>query len=200
MGSIVVTRTPLPQRETTAGRHGPAAGADFTVRGQHVAPADVAPDMHDLAARVRSLMALQQGRILQLRLGGRFFDAVVTASGPEAYAVVDLMDEVQHVGGEQPDACGPVIEDPERNWLIWLVPPGTSDHWKPHRYGTCLGQPYELALPPITQTEPPGPYWYRPCRGDRLVPPGPLHEILNRFRPGPIPHEELLGNILSTIS
>ncbi|WP_432190287.1 hypothetical protein [Streptomyces sp. Tue6028] len=176
------------------------ADVNFTVRGQSVAKADAAPDMRDLAARVRNLMALQQGRVLQLPLGGRFFDIVVTAAGPEAYAVVDLMDEVQHSGGERPDACGPVIEDPERNWLIWLVPPGTQQVWAPHRYGICLGQPYELALPPITQTEPPGPYWYRPCRGDRLVPPGPLCDLLSRFQPGPIPHEELLGNILSTIS
>ncbi|WP_435224268.1 hypothetical protein [Streptomyces sp. Tue6028] len=195
-----MTRTPLPQRVPTTGLMGPAADVEFTVRGQQIAKADVAPDMHDLAARIRNLMALQQGRILQLPLGGRFFDIVITAAGPEAYAVVDLMDEVQHTRGERPDACGPVIDDPERNWLIWLVPPGTSDNWEPHRYGTCLGRPYELALPPITQTEPPGPYWYRPCRSDRLVPPGPLRDFLNRFRPGPIPHEELLGAILSTIS
>ncbi|WP_432187900.1 hypothetical protein [Streptomyces sp. Tue6028] len=121
------------------------ADADFTVRGRHVAQADVAPGMHDMAARVRNLMALQQGHGLQLPLGGRFFDIVVTASCPEAYAVVDLMDEVQHVSGERPDACGPVIEDPERNWLVWLVPPGTSESWAPHRYGACLGRPYELA-------------------------------------------------------
>ncbi|GAA5022819.1 hypothetical protein GCM10023335_55020 [Streptomyces siamensis] len=59
----------------------------------------------------------------------RFFDAVVTASCPEAYAVVDLMDAVQHMSGERPDACGPVIEDPERNWLIWRttsVPAGRN--------------------------------------------------------------------------
>ncbi|MCX5182627.1 hypothetical protein [Streptomyces sp. NBC_00268] len=145
-------------------------------------------------------MSLQQGRVLQLPLGGHFFDIVVTASCPEAYAVVSLMDEVQHAGGGRPDACGPVIEDPERQWLIWLVPPGARESWAPHRYGMCLGSPHQLALPPMTQAEPPGPYWLRPCRGDRLVPPAPLRDFLDRFQPGPIPHEELLGNVLSTIS
>ncbi|MFG2257263.1 hypothetical protein [Streptomyces mirabilis] len=197
-----MTRTPLPQRPSTWRSSAPAAGVDFTVRGEDIAPEDVAPDMRDLAARVRSLADLQRGAPLQLPLGGRFFDVVVTASGPEAYAVVSLMDEVQHVPGQRAAApsCGPVIEDPERGWLIWLVPPGTHAVWEPLRYGTCLGAPYELALPPIAQTEPPGPYWLRPCRGDRLVPHWPLRDFLDRFQPGPIPHEELLGRFLSTIS
>ncbi|WP_055495559.1 hypothetical protein [Streptomyces sp. TP-A0356] len=48
-----------------------------------------------------------------------------------AHAVRDQwgMDGIQHTGNEQADACGPVIEDPQRSWLIWLVPPGTSDQW-----------------------------------------------------------------------
>ena len=172
------------------------------MRDQSIAPADVASDMGDLAARVRNLMALQRGGPLQLPLGGRFFDVVVTASGPEAYAVMRLMDDLQRVPGPRltAPACGPVIEDPERRWLLWLVPPGTHAVWEPNRYGTCLGAPYELALPPIAQTDPPGPYWLRQCRGDRLVPHWPLHDFLRRFQPGPIPHEELLGNVLSTIS
>ncbi|WP_406834876.1 hypothetical protein ACICHK_00375 [Streptomyces sp. AHU1] len=192
--------TPLPQRAANPRGSAPAGSVDFTAHAQNVAPEDVAPDMRDLAARVRNLMNLQRGRPLRLPLGGRFFDIVVTASGPEAYAVVDLMDQVQHVPGWRPDACGPVIEDPERDWLIWLVPPGTRESWEPHRYGACLGSPYELALPPLLQTEPPGPYWLRPCRGDRLVPPLPLADFLNRFQPGPTPHEELLGSVLNTIS
>jgi len=156
--------------------------------------------MGDLAARVRSLMALQQQRVLQLPLGGRFFDIVVTGSGPEAYAVMTLMDEIQNTGEGAPDACGPVIEDPERSWLIWLVPPGTSERWVPHRYAMCLGRPHHIALPALTQGEPPGPYWLRPCRGDRLVPPAPLRELLDQFQPAPVPHETLLGAVLSTIS
>ncbi|MGW4518791.1 hypothetical protein ACWEO4_44500 [Streptomyces sp. NPDC004393] len=92
-------------------------------------PQHVASDMGDLAARVRSLMALQQQRVLQLPLGGNFFDIVVTAGGAQAYAAMKVMDGIQHTGNEQPDACGPVIEDPHRSWLIWLVPPGTSEQW-----------------------------------------------------------------------
>ncbi|MGW3633474.1 hypothetical protein ACWD7F_25520 [Streptomyces sp. NPDC005122] len=158
--------------------------------------------MHDLATRVRSLMDLKRGAPQQLPLGGRFFDIVVTASGPQAHAVVRLLDEVQRISGSRPDtpACGPVIEDPERGWLIWLVPPGTRDDWQPLRYGMCLSAPYVLALPPLDQTEPPGPYWLRPCRGDRLVPRWPLRDYLDQFRPGPTPHEEILANVLCTIS
>ncbi|MGW3668571.1 hypothetical protein [Streptomyces sp. NPDC005141] len=197
-----MTRTPLSQRPPKRRGSASAPGIEFLTQTMDVAPEDVAPDMHDLAARVRSLMDLQQGRPLQLPLGGRFFDIVVTASGPEAYAVVSLMDEVQHVPGQRltTPACGPVIEDSERGWLIWFVPPGTHAVWEPLRYGMCLGAPYELALPPMAQTEPPGPYWLRPCRGDRLVPHLPLRDFLDRFQPGPIPHEVLLGQFLSTIS
>jgi hypothetical protein len=156
--------------------------------------------MGDLAARVRSLMALQHQRVLQLPLGGRFFDVVVTASGPQAYAAIKAMDGIQGNGNEQPDACGPVIEDPQRSWLIWFVPPGTSEQWEPHRYASCLGRPHHVALPVMTAAEPPGPYWLRPCRGDRLVPPKALRNLLDHYQPGPAPHETLLGSVLSTIS
>lgn len=197
-----MTRTPLPHRPASWNGRAPAARAEFTSRSQVIAPEDVAPDMHDLAARVRNLMDLHRGAPLKLPLGGHFFDIVVTANGPEAYAVMSLLDEVQHVPGRRTGvpSCGPVIEDHERGWLIWLVPPGTHAVWEPHRYGTCLGAPYELALPALTQTEPPGPYWLRPCRGDRLVPHHPLRDFLDRFQPGPIPHEELLGRFVSSIS
>ncbi|MFD9097768.1 hypothetical protein [Streptomyces collinus] len=165
-----------------------------------VDPALVAQDMGDLASRVRSLMALQRQEVLQLPLGGRFFDLIVTASGPQAYAAIKMMDEIQHTGDEGADACGPVIEDPQRSWLIWLVPPGTSEQWEPHRYATCLGQPHRVALPATTSVEPPGPYWLRPCRGDRLVPPTALRPLLDRLQPSPAPHETLLGSVLSTIA
>ncbi|MFF3312781.1 hypothetical protein [Streptomyces sp. NPDC002952] len=156
--------------------------------------------MGDLASRVRALMALQNQQVLQLPLGGRFFDVVLTASGPQAYAVMAVMDAVQQSGDDAADACGPVIEDPQRSWLLWLVPPGTSERWAPHRYATCLGRPHHIALPAMTATKPPGPYWRRPCRGDRLVPPAVLRQLLDQFQPGPAPHEALLGSMLSTIS
>ncbi|MFB7601074.1 hypothetical protein [Streptomyces sp. NPDC056160] len=191
----------MPRRQRAEGRiRPPGPPVSFTPQNFAVAPESVAPDMADLASRVRTFLSLQRGEVLQLPLGGQFFDIVVTASGPQAYAVVRLLDGLQHSGVERLDACGPVIEDPLRSWLIWLVPPGTSERWAPHRYATCLGRPYKVALPPMTQAKPPGPYWLRPCRNDRLVPPAALRDLLDRFQPGPTPHETLLGAVLSDIS
>lgn len=187
----------LPRRGVAAGRPLPAAApAGFTTSSDTVDASQVASDMGDLAHRVRSLMALQSGQTAQLPLGGRFFDIVITANGPDAYSAVRVLDSIQHSGAERADACGPVIEDTRRGWYIWLVPPGTSDRWEPHRYGMCLGRPYSLALPALTAAEPPGPYWLRPCRGDRLVPAAALREQLDLFQPGPVPHETLLGSVL----
>ncbi|MFH8772040.1 hypothetical protein [Streptomyces sp. NPDC017958] len=191
----------LQRREVDPDRELPhAQPAGFTTSTDLIDPARVASDMGDLATRVRHLMALQRQQVLQLPLGGSFFDVVVTASGPQAYAVMAVLDGIQHTGNERADACGPVIEDPQRSWLLWLVPPGTSEQWGPHRYASCLGRPHQLALPAMTAVEPPGPFWLRPCRSDRLVPPASLHELLNQFQPGPAPHETLLGSALSTIS
>ncbi|MEU7305363.1 hypothetical protein [Streptomyces sp. NPDC007206] len=191
----------LPQRtKTVPERPIPQAGPPIFQSAIEVDPACVAPDMADLATRVRQLMNVRRDQVLQLPLGGNFFDIVVTASGPEAYAAVAVMDGIQRVGDERPDACGPVIEDPQRSWLIWLVPPGTSAQWAPHRHAMCLGRPHHLALPAVTSTEPPGPYWLRPFRGDRLVPPAALRQLLEQFQPGPTLHEAVLGSLLSTIS
>ncbi|MEU4090172.1 hypothetical protein, partial [Streptomyces aureus] len=52
----------------------------FTALDLGVDPEDVSHDMHTLAARVRNLMDLQQGRPFRLPLGGQFFDTVVTAA------------------------------------------------------------------------------------------------------------------------
>ncbi|WP_316762535.1 hypothetical protein [Streptomyces herbicida] len=191
----------MPRRPVDADRVIPPAGpAGFVTTTGRIDAAHVAPDMGDLATRVRSLMALQQQRVLQLPLGGHFFDIIVTASGPQAYAAIKVMDGIQHSGDERADACGPVIEDPQRSWLIWLVPPGTSEQWAPHRYATCPGRPHRLGLPAITSAGPPGPYWLRPCRGDRLVPPTALRPLLDQFQPSPAPHETLLGSVLSSIA
>ncbi|MET8453352.1 hypothetical protein [Streptomyces sp. NPDC005209] len=191
----------LPRRNVALNRESPPAGpVAFPTRTGVVDPALVAPDVRDLATRVRQLMGLHQAHVLQLPLGGQFFDIVVTASGPQAYAAIKVMDEIQRTGDEQDDACGPVIEDPQRSWLIWFVPPGTSEQWGPHRYSACLGRPHSIALPQMTASEPPGPYWLRPCRGDRLVPATALRQQLDEFRPGPPPHEAVLGSMLSTIS
>ncbi|MGV9565094.1 hypothetical protein [Streptomyces sp. NPDC003480] len=156
--------------------------------------------MRTLADRIRSMMALQRGVEAVLPLGGHLFDAVITASGPAASAVIAMMDEIQRAAGDTPDACGPVIEDPQRGWLIWLVPSGTSERWTPHRYAMCLGRPHMLALPPLAQMDPPGVFWRRRLRGDRLAPPEPLRDLLERFQPGPAPHESVLASVLCTIS
>ncbi|WP_225828476.1 hypothetical protein [Streptomyces naphthomycinicus] len=194
--------TALPQRKPQVDTPRPAPMPTFRDEwlGSAAPPHEPAADMGTLADRIRHLMDLAAGQQLTLPLGGRYFDLVVTASGPIAYPVVRLMDDIQKGPDDPPDACGPVIEDPQRGWLIWLVPPGTSDEWAPHQFATCLGSPHRLALPPMDQTEPPGPYWLRRMRSDRLVPPGPLRQYLDQFRPGPAPHEAVLGSMLSTIS
>ncbi|MEV5979581.1 hypothetical protein [Streptomyces sp. NPDC052114] len=183
----------LPQRFVEPGHDLPAVGdVAFVSRAEIIDRADVAPDMGDLAARVRVLMNLQGGRSSLLPLGGRLFDVVVTAGGGDARAIVRLLDDAQV------DGCGPVIDDPERSWLYWLVPPGSSDRWAPHRFGTCLGHPHQISLPPPDQTDPPGAYWLRPLNHDRRVPTGPLRDYLDRFQPTPVPHVELLAATLRT--
>ncbi|MET7649877.1 hypothetical protein [Streptomyces sp. NPDC005486] len=193
--------TELPRRNSKSEVPYPAPAPIFTPSAVS-APREPAADMGTLAERIRSLMDLAAGRPMSLPLGGRYFDAVITANGHAAYGVVRLMDDVQRGPGDPPDACGPVIEDPQRGWLIWLVPPGTSSHWAraPHRFAICLGVPHKLALPPLDNAEPPGPYWLRRCRSDRLVPAEPLRNYLSQFEPDPVPHETVLGSMLGTIS
>ncbi|MFJ2774769.1 hypothetical protein [Streptomyces sp. NPDC087300] len=178
----------LPRRVIDSAQAIPPAGAvAFAPLAKTIRPQDVASDMGDLATRVRNLMDIQGRRPACLPLGGRLFDVVATASGDAARAIVHLMDEVQV------DGCGPVIEDPVRSWLYWLVPPGSSARWDPHRYGICLGNPHQISVPPLHQVDPPGSYWLRPFKSDRLVPPAALRGFLNSFQPTPVPHEVLLA-------
>ncbi|MFE9770658.1 hypothetical protein ACFYOV_03030 [Streptomyces sp. NPDC005931] len=195
-----MTTTQLPRRDSKVDQRRPAPEVHFNEPLLRGVPREPAADMGTLADRIRRLMALSTGQQLTIPLGGQYFDIVVTANGPAAYGVMRLMDEIQRSPGDAPDACGPVIEDPQRGWLIWLVPPGTGDQWAPHRFAMCLGRPHQLALPPLDQREPPGPYWLRRCRSDRLVPSGPLRDHLNQFQPGPVPHETLLSSVLNDIS
>ncbi|MGW4955430.1 hypothetical protein [Streptomyces parvulus] len=145
-----------------------------------------AADMADLAAVVRSLLAVEARRDAHVRLGGGLFDIVITSSDARARFVVDLMDEIQ--GG-----CGPVIEDPGNSWLYWLVPPGSADLWAPHAHSVCVGAPHTITLPSLDRTEPPGPFWHRPMASDRLVPMRPLHQALRQIRPEPTPPASLTG-------
>ncbi|MEU6475319.1 hypothetical protein ABZ858_00235 [Streptomyces sp. NPDC047017] len=193
-----MTTTQLPRRASKVAEPRPAPAAAFNGT-QLSAPREPAADMTSLAERVRHLMNLTNGRQLTLPLGGGYFDVVVTASGAEAHGIVTVLDEVQRTSGDSPDACGPVIEDPERGWLIWLVPPGTADCWEPHRFASCLGAPHQLTLPSMHQSDPPGAFWLRRMRSDRLIPPGPLRNLLAQFQPGPVPHETLLSSALNAI-
>lgn len=186
--AYVANSLPRRDRAFDLARPAPPAGPPaFRSTEESVPREAVAPDMGDLATRVRNLMDLISGRLSSLPLGGRMFDVVATANGDAARAIVRLMDDVQV------DGCGPVIDDPARSLLLWLVPPGSSEKWAPHQYGTCLGRPHQISLPPLDQTEPPGAYWLRPLQSDRLVPPNPLRDHLSNFRPTPAPHEVALA-------
>ncbi|MFV5994996.1 hypothetical protein ACNPQM_21680 [Streptomyces sp. NPDC056231] len=147
-----------------------------------------AADMADLAEVIRTLMAVEARTDTRVRLGRNLFDVVITSSGLQARATVAVMDQVQ-------GRCGPVIEDPERGWLYWLVPPGSSALWEPHSHAVCLGAPHTITLPSLNRRVPPGPYWFRPSASDRLVPTRPLRDALAHFRPEPTPHAELAARL-----
>ncbi|MFE6894818.1 hypothetical protein [Streptomyces sp. NPDC057694] len=149
-----------------------------------------AADMAELADVIRNLLAVEAGRDTVVHLGGNLFDVVITGGGVQARAVAALMDAVQLEGG-----CGPVIEDSDRGWLYWLVPPGSAARWEPHPYAVCLGAPHTITLPSLNRRVPPGPYWMRPSASDRLVPMGPLREALAQLRPEPTPHAALAAQL-----
>ncbi|MFD7763591.1 hypothetical protein [Streptomyces microflavus] len=152
----------------------------FTLPLHQMPPAQQpAADMGDLAARVRALLSVRENRSSQISLGGQMFDVVVSAGGRPGRAAVVQMDDIQ-LG-----TCGPVIEDRNSGLLYWLVPPGTASTWGYHGFGLCVGAPYTLTLPALTHSEPPGPYWLRPCISDRLVPPQQLRPLL--YQAGPLP-------------
>ncbi|MFF0386899.1 hypothetical protein [Streptomyces sp. NPDC004286] len=185
---------PPPQRHVDADRRlPPAMPVSFTQYAYAVQPEDVTRDMGSLADRIRQIAHLTAGEAMHLPLGGNFFDAVVTASSAETTSAISALDDIQRLGTDSWNACGPVIEDPERALLYWLVPPGTSERWQPHDYATCFGRPHRITLPPLARTKPPGIHWRRPCRADRLVPVAPLRDQLDRLQPPPVPHDALLG-------
>ncbi|MFE7624462.1 hypothetical protein [Streptomyces sp. NPDC057509] len=145
-----------------------------------------AVDMADLAARLRALLSVEAQQETCLRLGGGLFEVVITGAD-RAGEALERMDVQQ--GG-----CGPVIQDPT-GWLYWLVPPGTRQRWAWHPHAVCLGEPHTLTLPPLDRNAPPGPYWLRPPRGDRLVPADPLRQALMLVGPEPAPHRELAARL-----
>ncbi|MEW1700736.1 hypothetical protein [Streptomyces sp. NPDC091278] len=152
------------------------------------APDDVA-DLRDL---VRGLLDLNAGRDLRVRLGGRFFEVVITSSGAGAREAVEVMD--RHQG-----RCGPVIDDPRNGWFYWLVPPGSTSRWTPHPSAVCLGAPHVLTMPPPERRAGPRPFWHRPPASDRLVPAGPLWDLLVHYRPEPAPHPHLEQHLGITV-
>ncbi|MFG3041849.1 hypothetical protein ACGFYZ_33610 [Streptomyces sp. NPDC048330] len=142
------------------------------------------PDMADLGEAIRVLLDVTAFRDTRVSLGGRF-DVVISG---RSHGAVTAMDELQ--GG-----CGPVIDDVEAGWLYWLVPPRTTSRWDAHAHAVCLGAPHTLMLPSLDRTRPPGPYWLRPWGADRLVPSGPLREVLAEHRPEPAPHALLAARL-----
>ncbi|WP_159058908.1 hypothetical protein [Streptomyces caeruleatus] len=141
------------------------------------------PAPRTLVDRVRDLQGPRSGGWALVPLGGPLFDAVITAGGETGRRVIARMDEIERAGlGAQGPACGPVVEDPDRGWLIWLVPPGTSERWRPHGEVACLGRPHVLFLPPLTRTRPPGVFWRRRLHGDRLVSPASLYDLFSLDR------------------
>ncbi|MCD9899760.1 hypothetical protein LUR56_05790 [Streptomyces sp. MT29] len=151
----------------------------FTLPLHQMPPApQPAADMQDLEHAYGQLVSVREDRGPRVPLGGRMFDVVVSTGRPGRAAVVQ-MDDIQ-LG-----TCGPVIEDRNSGLLHWLVPPGTASGWDYHGFGLCIGAPYTLTLPAVSHSEPPGPYWLRPCISDRLVPPQQLRPLL--YQAGPLP-------------
>ncbi|MGW4201826.1 hypothetical protein [Streptomyces sp. NPDC004726] len=149
----------------------------------------VAADMGELADRVRALMGTQARRSTVVPLGGGLFDAVISAAGDAGHAVAATIDATH------PQGCGPVIADPDRPWLYWLVPPGTTGRWAHHPYALCVGAPAAITLPPLDRRAPDprrgGAYWLRPCQSHYLVGPVVLRRALDRHRPSPAPHQAM---------
>lgn len=144
-----------------------------------------AEDMQHLTHCIRALFGIRSEGASRMPLGGGLFDVVITGGGDSGRAAVAVMDDIQ-LG-----MCGPVIEDPDDDWLYWLVPPGTTARWEPHPHGVCIGSPHMLTMPTLSHSEPPGPFWLRPCKSDRLVPPRQLRALLDQFQLQPTPHEAI---------
>ncbi|WP_328403951.1 hypothetical protein OHS70_34115 [Streptomyces sp. NBC_00390] len=131
--------------------------------------------MQDLTHRIRALLSIDtQDEYVSVPLGGGLFDVIVTAGGPAGHAAVAHMDQVR-LG-----ICGPVIEDPEQSYLLWLVPPSTSTAWPLDPCSVAFGAPWALQLPRLNLRNPPGPHWLRECRSDRLVPPQQLRRLIDQ--------------------
>ncbi|MFI5682314.1 hypothetical protein [Streptomyces sp. NPDC051636] len=163
--------------------------SDDLINSTH--PAQPADDMADLAELIRTLLDVTRGRDTRVRLGGGLFDVVITGGGSQGHVVATMMDQIQN-------GCGPVIADPDSGWMYWLVPPGSSSRWEPHRHAVCLGAPHTITLPAMNHQAPPGPYWFRPSASDRLVPVRPLREAVAQLRPEPAPHAALDAHLRST--
>ncbi|MFE0130173.1 hypothetical protein ACFWY6_01025 [Streptomyces sp. NPDC059037] len=139
----------------------------------------MATDMADLAELIRALLAADEGKSLEVPIGGNLFDVAVIAAGSAGEAVVAELDVRQG-----PHGCGPVMRDPDGPWLYLLVPPGTSRRWQ-HELAPCLGSG-RIVLPPLHRHAPPGRYWVRSRRETHLVGPQMLGQALDRHRPSPV--------------
>ncbi|WP_406738561.1 hypothetical protein OG365_24395 [Streptomyces sp. NBC_00853] len=135
-----------------------------------VPPCAPASDAADLTAAVRRLLHQEASGEVELRLGARTFELVVTARGRRSDHALALMDMWQ------PEGCGPVVDDPGRPFRYWLVPPGTASRWE-NGFGRCVAHG-RVVMPPLDRDRPPGPFWVRPWDRHRLVGAGLLRSAL----------------------
>lgn len=134
-----------------------------------VPPSEPASDATELAAAVRRLLHQEASGEVELRLGPRTFEVVVTPRGRRSDQALALMDTWQK-------GCGPVVDDPGRPFRYWLVPPGTAARWDAG-FGRCVARG-RVVMPPLDRASPPGPFWVRPWNRHRLVGAGLLRLAL----------------------
>lgn len=122
---------------------------------------------------------------------GEWWDVVATTHWPIGAEALNRM------GRAQPGGCGPVIADPERNLLYWLVPPRTIRTWT-NESGLCFSSPCLMTIPPLSKLRAPGAYWARPLQEGRLVDAVRLDALLTALRPQ-LPHIETVQGAITCL-
>lgn len=123
--------------------------------------------------------AVLQWETWELLPVGISWDIVVTPYLHQCLQAAEYLDRTQ------PGGCGPLLADPDRALLLWLVPPGTL-HTFTSPHGIAAGRPFHLAVPPPEKTTAPGRFWLRPHRHGHLSDPWILATALDRFTHTPV--------------